>query len=132
MPTAAFHITIATGAADATSRYHPAMNRRAFLEQGGAALAALAFPSSAAPVRTPQPSRPRPTPAQLAWQREDADRINRNIIWEIALAAYALWGILLASQVAPTFMPYLTIYMCAFGAVGFWGLRDYLALRRAA
>lgn len=59
-------------------------------------------------------------------------RINRNIIWEILLALYALWGVLLASQLAPTFMPYLAVYMCAFGAVGFWGLRDYLALRRAA
>jgi cellulose synthase/poly-beta-1,6-N-acetylglucosamine synthase-like glycosyltransferase len=59
-------------------------------------------------------------------------RINRNIIWEIALACYALWGIFVASQLAPTFMPYLSIYMFAFGAVGFWGLRDHLALRRAA
>lgn len=74
------------------------------------------------------------TPKYAATRRDNkyALRINRHIIWEIALAAYALWGILLASQLAPTFMPYLTIYMCAFGAVGFWGLRDYLALRRAA
>jgi alpha-L-fucosidase len=47
------------------------MNRRAFLEQGGAALAALALPMSAAPARTAQTSRPRPTPAQLAWQRDE-------------------------------------------------------------
>jgi cellulose synthase/poly-beta-1,6-N-acetylglucosamine synthase-like glycosyltransferase len=59
-------------------------------------------------------------------------RINRNILWEIGLAFYALWGILVASQLAPTFMPYLSIYMFAFGVVGFWGLRDHLALRRAA
>jgi cellulose synthase/poly-beta-1,6-N-acetylglucosamine synthase-like glycosyltransferase len=57
-------------------------------------------------------------------------RINRNIIWEIALAVYALWGVLVASQLAPTFMPYLMIYMFAFGVVGLWGLRDHLAIRR--
>jgi hypothetical protein len=73
-----------------------------------------------------------PKYAETRQNNKYALRINRNIIWEIALATYALWGILLASQVAPTFMPYLAIYMCAFGAVGFWGLRDYLALRRAA
>jgi alpha-L-fucosidase len=50
------------------------MNRRAFLQRGGAGLAALAAdPSTAlrAGTRWLQAARPRPTAAQLAWQRHE-------------------------------------------------------------
>src|SRR5690606_5475558 len=73
------------------------------------------------------------TPKYAATRRDNkyALRINRHIIWEIALAAYALWGSLLASRLAPTFMPCLSICLCACGAAGFWGRRYCLARRRA-
>jgi cellulose synthase/poly-beta-1,6-N-acetylglucosamine synthase-like glycosyltransferase len=59
-------------------------------------------------------------------------RLNRNIIWEIGLAFYALWGAILALQLAPGFVPYLLIYTFAFGIVGVWGLREHLVMSRAA
>ena len=58
-------------------------------------------------------------------------RLNRNILWEIGLSLYALWGAILASQIAPGFVVYLLIYTVAFGVVGLWGLRDHLVLARA-
>lgn len=59
-------------------------------------------------------------------------RLNENVLWEIALALYATGGLLVAAWMAPAFVPYLMIYVLAFGFVGLWGLRDYVVAMRAA
>lgn len=59
-------------------------------------------------------------------------RLNSNMFCEIGLAIYALAGVVLAQWIAPTFVPYLMVYVIAFGFVGLWGLREHLALQKAA
>ena len=52
-------------------------SRRAFLTTAAASLAAAAAPAALADQPGPRGSvtaRPRPTPSQLAWQREDRDK----------------------------------------------------------
>lgn len=52
-------------------------------------------------------------------------------IWvELALAGYALWGTSLAWHSNRALLPFLLIYVYAFGIVGLWGLRErWLAQR---
>jgi hypothetical protein len=59
-------------------------------------------------------------------------RLNSSMLGEIGLATYALAGAVLACWLAPTFVPYLMVYVVAFGFVGLWGLREHLVLQRAA
>jgi cellulose synthase/poly-beta-1,6-N-acetylglucosamine synthase-like glycosyltransferase len=73
-----------------------------------------------------------PKYAKTRYDNKYALRINRNILWELGLACYAFLGVVLALLTAPTFAPYLMIYMFAFGVVGLWGLRDYIIMKRAA
>lgn len=59
-------------------------------------------------------------------------KLNFNIFLEFGLAAYAMGSFILASRISPSLAPYLLIYAIAFAMVGFWGLRDYLAMRKAS
>lgn len=59
-------------------------------------------------------------------------RLNYNILFEIGLALYSLWGLELALRNAPSFVPYLLIYVIAFSVVGLWGLRDHVMMQRAS
>lgn len=58
--------------------------------------------------------------------------LNKNFFWEVAFSLYALWGAWTAFWNAPAFVPYLLVYAIAFGAVALWGVRDALAMSRAA
>lgn len=49
---------------------------------------------------------------------------------ESVLALYALWGMSLAAQSAPTLIPYLLVYLLAFGMMTVWTLRDAWLIRR--
>jgi cellulose synthase/poly-beta-1,6-N-acetylglucosamine synthase-like glycosyltransferase len=43
---------------------------------------------------------------------------------ELLLAAYALWGVWLATRMSPAIAPYLGVYGFAFGLVALWGVYD--------
>ncbi len=57
--------------------------------------------------------------------------LSRNTFFELALAAYALWGAFTAARLAPGLVPYLLLYSIAFGAVSFASVRDDLDNLRA-
>jgi cellulose synthase/poly-beta-1,6-N-acetylglucosamine synthase-like glycosyltransferase len=59
-------------------------------------------------------------------------KLNYNILWEIGLALYALVGVLGALWIAPAYVPYMLVYVIAFGGVGLWGLHDYFVMQKAA
>ena len=42
----------------------------------------------------------------------------------VFLAAYAVWGVILALRTGPALAPYLAVYGFAFGLVALWGLHD--------
>ena len=73
------------------------------------------------------------TPKFATQQRANryALRLNANVKWEILLSLYSLLGFFLALRHAVTLAPYMAIYAFAFGLLAFWGLRDYVQLRRA-
>lgn len=58
-------------------------------------------------------------------------RLNANVKWEILLSIYAWIGFILALRYAVTLAPYMAIYAFAFGLIAFWGLRDFIQLKRA-
>lgn len=55
-----------------------------------------------------------------------AARLNINILGEIALSLYALWGVWVSLKLAPTLTPYLALYSIAYGLVALWSLRESL------
>jgi cellulose synthase/poly-beta-1,6-N-acetylglucosamine synthase-like glycosyltransferase len=60
-----------------------------------------------------------------AWQGSGyALRFDHNIWIELFLAAYAVWGVILALRTSPALAPYLAVYGFAFGLVALWGLHD--------
>ncbi len=71
-----------------------------------------------------------PKYAQQRTGNRYAVRGNRSAIVEALLSAYALWGALVALQLAPLVAPYLLMYAFAFGMVAGWGLREGWATRR--
>jgi cellulose synthase/poly-beta-1,6-N-acetylglucosamine synthase-like glycosyltransferase len=68
----------------------------------------------------------------INWQKSSyALRADPNAWVELALALYALWGVVLALQTRnPAVAPYLCLYVFAFGLVGTWSLRDGRQLKR--
>ncbi len=67
------------------------------------------------------------------WQNSRyALRSDPNMWVEIALSAYALWGMGVALRMSPALAPYLALYGFAFGWVAFWGLHDRWLLARQA
>jgi len=60
-----------------------------------------------------------------AWQGSGyALRHDPNAWVELFLAAYAVWGVILALRFSPALAPYLAVYGFAFGLVSLWGLHD--------
>jgi len=60
-----------------------------------------------------------------AWQGSGyALRFDPNAWIELFLAAYAVWGVILALRTSPALAPYLAVYSFAFGLVALWGLHD--------
>src|SRR5690606_7277209 len=57
---------------------------------------------------------------------------DKSIIFEAALALYALMGVVLALRYNPAFAPYLLIYVYAFGMVSLWGLAETISIERRA
>ncbi|NWG18637.1 MAG: glycosyltransferase [Chloroflexi bacterium] len=68
----------------------------------------------------------------VGWQKSSyALRSDPNAWIELALALYALWGVVLALQTRNAAVaPYLCLYVFAFGLVGGWSLRDGWQLKR--
>lgn len=67
-----------------------------------------------------------------AWQDSGYALRRDPATWmELLLAAYSLWGMVLALRLSPPLAPYLGIYGFAFGLVAFWGLYDRWMLARA-
>lgn len=61
----------------------------------------------------------------LAWHGSGyALPFDSNVWVELFLAAYAVWGVILALRTSPALAPYLAVYSFAFGLVALWGLHD--------
>lgn len=56
---------------------------------------------------------------------------QRGFVWELGLALYAAWGVTVAAQTAPGYIPYLLVYAVAFAVMGWWGFRDAMGLGSA-
>lgn len=51
-------------------------------------------------------------------------RVDSAMWTEFMLAAYALWGALMAMEFNPAYTVYMAIYSFGFGVIAFWSLRD--------
>ncbi|MDZ4765703.1 MAG: glycosyltransferase [Chloroflexota bacterium] len=68
--------------------------------------------------------------ASAALKRYSASDMNLpNLIAEMMLAGYALWGLGAALQYARGFAPYMTVYVIGFMVVVVWQIRDALRKR---
>jgi cellulose synthase/poly-beta-1,6-N-acetylglucosamine synthase-like glycosyltransferase len=67
-----------------------------------------------------------------AWTGSDyALRLDSNILVELGLLVYALWGAWVAWQTIPALTPYLLLHALSFATVITWDMRDYWSIARA-
>ena len=70
----------------------------------------------------------------MGWQNSAyALRLNRSLVADVLLLAYALWGLLLAIDTRTTaLIPYLVLHVLAFALLLLWQLYDHLSLQSQA
>ncbi len=79
--------------------------------------------------KTPNEFRRTPKFQSQGWQRSRyALSASRVVLGELLLTAYALWGAVMAAPVAPSLVPFLYIYVYAFGMVVLWSVGEVLLL----